>query len=62
MKIKFAKISCIDDYIYVLEKNSRSATDYYKKRKTKKIIAGLTSPGLVRFSRKSIFLQELKTC
>ena len=60
MKIKFAKISSIDDYIYVLEKNSRFATNF-RKKKTKKIVTGLTSRGLVSFSRKSIFLQDSKT-
>ena len=36
MKIKFAKIACIDDYIYVLEKISRYATNYFKKKKNER--------------------------
>ena len=36
MKIKFAKFACIDDYIYVIEKNSRYATNHFKKKKNER--------------------------
>ena len=36
MKTKFAKISCIDDYIYVVEINSISTTNYFKKKEKQK--------------------------
>ena len=62
MKIKFAKVSCIDDYIYVLEKIQDMQLIISRNRKTKEIVTGLTSRGLVTFSRKYIFLHDLKTC
>ena len=55
-------MSCIDNYIYVPEKNIGSATDYFKKKKRKKIVTILAGHGLVTFSRKSFFLQDSKTC
>ena len=34
-------MSCIDNYIYVLEKNSRSATNYFKKKENEKNSYGI---------------------
>ena len=58
MKIKFAKILC--DYIYVLEKNSRSATNYFKKKKNEKNSNGVGKPWLSNIFKEIYFPAELK--
>ena len=60
MKIKFAKISGIDDYIYVLEKNSRSATNYFKKMKNEKNGCGVGKPWFSNIFREICFPAGLK--
>ena len=60
MKIKFAKISCIDDYIYVLEKNSRSATIYFKKKKNEKNSYAVDKPWFSNFFKEIYFPAGLK--
>ena len=59
MKIKFAKISCIDDYIYVLEKNSRSATNF-RKKKNEKNSYGVDTPWFSKFFKEIYFPARLK--
>ena len=60
MKIKFAKIWCIDDYIYVLEKNSRHATNYFKKKKNERNSYEVDKPWFSNFFKEIYFLAGLK--
>ena len=59
MKIKFAKISSIDDYIYVLEKNSRFATNF-RKKKNEKNSYGVDKPWFSKFFKEIYFPARLK--